>query len=806
VPFQNKGLGFNLKSYSMFKNYIKTATRFLKQNKVFASINIFGLSIALATSFIILLFVINELSYDNYHKNRKSVFRVLNYYVNFKKTIPYTPYILAPTLKEEFPQIEKAISVSKITGFKLKLKDQFINVSDAISTSSEVFDIFTLPLFAGASNQNLLADPNSIVLSHELADKFFTDKDPVGKEIIGIVNDEEHLFVVTGIYKNIPLNSSFKAQCFVNRKWAIETANKYHEGGNSDKDWGLDGSITWVLLSKDCNVSSLEQQFRALEEKYIRKVPDKYYSLQNLSDVYLGSNDILYSENNGNINTIRMFSVIAFLILLVSTINYIILSTAVSTGRAKEIAIRKTSGAEDRSIRNQLFGESILLALFVLPIALIIMWLALPYAGRLFQTDLKIISSNIIIYVSLYLALTISIGIASGIYTSHYLSRLKVIDIFKNDTHFGKRKQFFRSSLIVLQLVIFCSFVSGTLIIRSQYQYALQTDPGYYNNNILFIDLANDFKGYSYLLNSIKSNPDVIAASGAVECLPIKAFNGFLVNHFQDKNVKVPVQSMSVDYNYLGTMGISLIEGRDFSEEFGSDKTKATILNETALKQLGITDPIGKPFGQSTIIGVVKDFNAFSIHSKIPPVSIGLSDRYISQLVVHYKPGTIKNLLTFLKAEWKKTNTDKPFNYSTIEERIRDIYSSEKNLGTIVSISSFFTLLIALSGLFGLTLFISKTRIKEIGIKKIFGSSERLIIYSFLRVNFILVLLASLFSIPVTLYVMAKWLNSYSYKIHITWLVFAIPFVVSTIVVLLTVFIHSYKASRINPVKALRYE
>ena len=790
----------------MFKNYIKTATRFLKQNKVFAGINVFGLSIALATSFIILLFVINELSFDNCHKNRNRVFRVLNYYVNFKKTMPNTPYILAPTLKEEFPQVEKAISVSILRDFKLKLKDEFIDVADATATGSEVFDIFTLPLIDGSSNQNLLVDPNSIVLSRELADKIFTDKDQVGKEIIGMVNDEEHLFVVKGIYENIPKNSVFKAQCFVNNKWSIETANKYHAGGNSDKDWGVDSWTTWVLLSKDSNASSLEQQFRTLEEKYVRKVPDKNYSLQNLSDVYLGSNNILYSEPKGNINNIRMFSVIAFLIVLVSAINYIILSTAVSTGRAKEIGIRKTTGAEAGSIRNQLLIESILLVLLVLPIALILMLLALPYAGILFQTNLYIISSNIFIYIAVYLALTILIGIASGLYTSQYLSRLKVIDIFKNTTHFGKRKQFFRSFLIVLQLVIFCSFVSGTLIIRSQYNYELRTDPGFYTNNILFIDLENDFKSYSYLLNSIKSNPEVIAASGTYECLPIKAFSGFIVNHSQDKNVKVPVQSMRVDYNFLSTTGINLIEGRDFSEEFGSDKTKAAILNETAVKQLGITDPIGKTLGYATIIGIVKDFNIYSIRSKIPPVSIGLSDQYINQLVIHYKPGTLKNLLPFLKTEWKKTVTDKPFNYTTIEEQMRNTYSPEKNMGTIVSIAAFLTLLIALSGLFGLTLFVSKTRTKEIGIKKIFGSSERLIIYSFLRGNFILVLSASLLSIPVTLYVMSEWLNNFSYKVHISWWIFAIPFVVSTTVVMLTVFVHSYKASRINPVKALSHE
>jgi|WetSurMetagenome_2_1015567.scaffolds.fasta_scaffold03590_4 putative ABC transport system permease protein len=790
----------------MFNNHFKTALRFLKQNKIFAGINAFGLSVALAASFIMLLYTINELSYDHFHKNRNRVYRVLNYYVNFKKTIPNTPYTLAPTLKGEIPQIEEAIRVSKIGDFKLKLKDEYIDLNDVIATDSKVFDIFTLPLIGSPSNNTLLDDPAAIVLSRDLAVKFFGLEDPIGKDIIAKVNDADHLFIVTGIFENIPKNSSFRAQCFINIKWSIEIANKYHKDGNADKDWGLDSWTTWVLLSKGCNPESLEQQFRNLEIKYIRKEPDKNYSLQNLSDVYLRSNDILYSENNGNLTTIRMFLVIAFLIILVAALNYIILSTAVSTGRAKEIGIRKTLGAGTNSVRNQLLYESIILAVFVLPMALVMMWLSLPYAGKLFQTDLNIIKSNVFIYSSVYFALTLFIGVASGIYTSYYLSRLKVTDILKPTLLFGKRKQFFRSSLIILQLVIFCSFVSGTLIIRSQYQYALKTDPGFYTRNILLIDLGADFKGFSAFLNSVKSYPDVLAASGTGEGLPIKAFNGFLVKHFQDNNVKVPVQSMNVDYSFLSTMGINLIKGRDFSEEFGSDESKARILNETAVKLLGITDPIGKPFGSGTIIGIVKDFNIYSIRSRIPPVSISLTDSYIHQVIVHYKPGTLKNLLSFLKPEWKKIDTDMPFTYSTIEEHIKDIYSSERNLSTIVSIFALFTLLIATIGLFGLTLFVSKTRTKEIGIKKIFGSSEGLIVYSFLRVNFILVLLASLFSIPVTLYVMTKWLNNYSYKVHISWLVFAIPFAVSTIVVLLTVFIHSYKTSRINPVKALRYE
>jgi len=514
----------------------------------------------------------------------------------------------------------------------------------------------------------------------------------------------------------------------------------------------------------------------------------------------------MYTQIKGDINNIRMLLVIAFLIVLVAAINYIILSTAVSTGRAKETGIRKTIGVENIHIRNQLLTESILLVLLVLPVVMIIMWLLLPLAGKLFQTDLYLIGSNIVLYVSVYLALTIFIGLISGIYTSYYLSRLKVLDILKDSMYFGRSKQYIRSSLIVIQLVIFCSFAACTIIIRSQYRLALETNPGYDTHNILFIDLGNDFKGYPALINIIKSDANVVMVSAAMDCLPNESPGYILARNFQNKEIKVSVERLGVDYNFLGTMGITLLQGRDFSEEYGSDMTKAGIVNETAVKELGIIDPIGKSIGSTTIIGIVKDFNVQSIRSDIPPLIIGMTDRYIHQVIVHYKPGMLNKLLPFIKTEWKKIAPDRPFRYSTIEDIIRNNYSSEKNLSTIVSIFALFTLLIAAFGLFGLTLFISKTRTKEIGIKKIFGSSERSIIYSFLRGNFILVLSASVLSIPVTLYVMNKWLNNFSCKIHIRWWFFAIPFGVASIVVLSTVFIHSYKASRNNPVNALKYE
>lgn len=791
----------------MIKNYFKSAFRFLKQNKVFALINISGLSIALAASFIILLFVINELSYDHFQKNRKRVYRVLNYYVDFKNTMSGTPYVLASALKEEFPQIEKAVNVRYLRGFRLKLKDEsVIVVNDAIATGSDIFDIFTLPLIDGSSENDLLDDQNSILLSRSLAGKIFPGQNPVGQNISGEVNNTEQIFVVRGVFEDLPENSTFRTQCLLNGKWTLEPINKTFGISNADVNWTMNFWITWVLVSKDCNIQSLEDQFRAFEVKHINEKPPYQYSLQNLGDVYLGSQNVANPGITGNRNNVRLFSAIAFLIVLVAAINYIILSTAVATGRRLEIGIRKTFGAIKRSIKNQLLSESVLLALIVLPLALILMRIALPYAGKLFQTRLNIISSNILVYISIYFALTIIIGIVSGLYTSSYLSGLKVMDILKSTFHSGKKKQIFRSSLIIIQLVIFCSFVSGTLIIRSQYNFALNKDPGYYNKDIILIDLGRDFKGYSAYINSIKSNPNVIMAGGVMEGLPMRGSMSTMYPHFQDKTEKVQVEGLAVDYNFLKTMGIKVLQGREFSEDFGSDMKQSAILNETAVNKLGIEDPLGKQIGNQTIIGIVKDFNLHSIRSDIPPLKIDMTDKYIMQVAVHYKPGTLNSILPMLEAEWKKTAPDRPFRFTTIEDIIMNIYSSERNLSTIVSIFALFTLLIAAFGLFGLTLFVSRSRIKETGIRKAFGSSGKSIIYSFLSSNMVLVITAALVSVPVTIYFMNRWLDNFAFKAGISWWIFFISFAIAAVVVILTVFFHSYKASRINPVKALRYE
>jgi len=790
----------------MLKEYFLSGLRFIRHNKLFASINALGLSIALAVSFLILLFVINELTYNQCHKNIKRIFKVLDFYTDFKITDSGTPYPLASSLKEEFPQVEKAVNVRRIRGFKVKTKNEYIDIRETVATESEILDIFTLPLLRSSDKDHLLDDLNSIVLSSEISDKLFPGTDPVGKEVYGEIYNTEHVFKVTGVFKDLPRNSSLNAKCFLNGKWTLDDINKTFKINNADKDFTKNFWITWILLSKDCKPMDLEKQFAAFEKKHLGEKPANQYSLQNLDDVYLGSADVGNSGMTGNISNVRMFSGIAFLIILVATLNYLILSTALSVKRGTEIGIRKTFGARNRSIKYQLSGESVLLALIVLPFALCLMRISMPFAGKLFETDIKIINSNIPSYILIYLVLTIIIGIVSGLYSSFYLSRLKVMDILKNSNQTGKGKHFFRSSLIVIQLIIFCSFVSASLIVRSQYKYALNKDPGYYNKDILVFEPREDFHGHSAFINAIKANPNVIMAAGVMEGLPEQGSMTTLYSHFQDKSAQVKVQGLAVGYDYLKTMGIKVLQGRDFSTEFGSDLTKSVILNQEAVRQLGIDEPLGKLLGDRTIIGIVGNFNVHSIHTEIPALEISMTDEYINQVAIHYRPGTLNSILPFIEAEWKKEAPDKPFRYFTIEELIKEIYSSERNLSTIVTIFTLFTLIIAAFGLFGLTLFIARSRTREIGIRKVLGASETSIILSFLSDNLILVLISALLSVPVTLYFMIKWLNNFAFRTEINWLYFLIAFAFASAVVLLTVFIHARRASRINPSEALRNE
>ncbi len=784
----------------MIKNYFKTAIRFLKQNKLFALINLFGLSVALAASFIILLYVINELSYDHCHKNRKSIYRILSYYPDLKSTGDPEPYILGTTLKEKFPQIEK---ICRILPLSLNFKTEKGSIKEmAISTDSDVFNIFTLPLIEYSSKNDLLDDKNSIVISHGLAIKLFGNKNVVGKKIVAETFEGDHLFTISGVFANIPENSTFNTQCIISTKWSVDYINKRFYVKNAGTNWDQCFWTTWILLSHGSTSQNITKQINTYVAKRSKGQSPVIYSLQNLSKVYLGS---VGSEVHGNSGSIMIFSALAFLITVVAAINYIILSVAISTGRMKEIAIRKAFGASIEKIKGQFLSESLFLVSVGLPVALLLMFIFMPIASDLLHSQLHIMKSNIFLYVTSYLVLVIVIGIASGIYTSMYLSKLNILDILYNTLHLVIRKFSYRSLLIILQLMIFCSFMSAALLIHSQYKYVINKNMGFYTKNILLLDLGGISSNYSSYLNSIKANPNVISAAGTSTSIPIVEDLAALQTPSPDnKEIQVMVNILDVDFNFVRTMGLTIVEGRDFMEEYGSDNYKSVILNETAVKQLDMTNPVGKIVVGTTIIGIVKDFNLFSLYNGIAPMSMIIGKSPKQTIVVHYKEGTLGSILPMIKAEWQKIAPDKTFKFTTIESIIENLYSSEKNLSTVITIFSFLTLIIAAFGLFGLTLFLSNSKRKETGIRKVFGSSENRIVYRALRENFVLAVLGSMLAVPITTHFISQWLNRFAFKIDINWMVFIFAFLTATIIVLSTVLFHSYKMARINPVDVLK--
>nr|WP_321487746.1 ABC transporter permease [uncultured Draconibacterium sp.] len=789
----------------MIKNYLTTALRFLKRNKLFAGINIMGLSLALAASFIILLYVINELSYNTCFKNRKQIYRVLNYNADVKVMDEGAPYILTKHLQDEFPQVKYVAPTRLMSGFSVKVNEDYIPVDRVVGTDSDIFNVFDIDV--RGQQANVLDEPNSIVLSKELAQKLFPDKDPIGLELVAQIDEKDEVLEVKGVFEDIPVNSTFQAECFINFKWPMEQINSRIKEREAETDWRSMYWQTWLLLDKNNIGDSFGEHFRSLEKEVFSDDEKYEFSLQNLSDVYFGSQDINSGLPQGNLKNIRIFSAIALLVILIAALNYIILSTAVSTGRSKEIGIRKTNGAGAKSIRRQLLNESMILSVLVLPLALFLAWLGKPYAEELFQTKLLILRSNVAIYVSIYVALTLLIGLVSGLYTASYLSKLNVISILNNSVRAGKRKTRVRSALIVVQLVIFCIFVSSTLIINSQYKYALEKDPGYYNKDVLFVDMGPYSQSSKTFINSIKAYSDVLAAGGAIDALPMTDFFPYPMEFPGDKSKKIPIELLAVDYNFIEAMGIQIIDGRGFSQELGDDEN-SYVLNENAVKALGLTDPVGKKIDvvNGTVIGVARNFNLHSLHSEIPPLLMIASNDFAQQVAIHYKDGSLENVLPLVKSEWQEIIPDEPMNYKTMDEFLKEVYTEEKNLSVIVSVSAFFALLIASFGLFGLTLFIMKSQTKEIGIRKVCGSSGQSIVLSFLSKNFIMVVIATLLSVPPTIFVMNKWLSNFAFKTDISWWVFVITFVFAAIVALSTVLFHSYRASQINPVQALRYE
>jgi putative ABC transport system permease protein len=817
----------------MLKNYLKIAWRTLLKNKGLFTINIIGLSLGIASCLTIALFVVDELSYDRFNKRADQIARVV---LNAKMgdEIIKESGVMAPvgeTLKEELPEVLASTRVFKISErTKVVHEGNTLRKGKMALVDPNFFEVFTFPLIKGDLN-TVLNKPNSVVLTQEQAAAYFGNEDPLNKTVdiqdIGVYGnsgyvDNSGLYTVTGVIAEMPVNSHFHFDLIASMQGNKDAASQ---------SW-LSGSYhTYLLLAKGTNVSQLESKLPAITEKYMGSQLEtamgmtfqKFLEsgnkiglyLQPLTKIHLYSDVTGEFEEAGDIDTVYMFAAIAIFMLLIACINFMNLSTAGASKRVKEIGMRKVLGSEKSQLVFQFLTESFLATLFAMGLGVLFFAGSLPYfnelAGKTFTFG-QIVTSQ---FVLALITLTLMISFLAGGYPAFFMSSFKPLQALKNRFISGNSKGI-RSGLVVFQFAISLCLIIGTLVVSQQMNYIQNKDVGYNREGLLVIrdagligDNMNPFK------ESLQKDPRVIniTTSSFVPAGPTDR-NGALVSSSKEGSQKLRVRVYNVDEEYIPTLGMELLEGRNFSKEFGNEEDNI-LINETAIKTFGLDgNPVGQTLIESTdhhggtkmlqIIGVVKDFNSRSLHEPIEPMMMRYNPYY--GLILRAKTADMPGLISSMEKQWNSFGSGETFSYAFLDELYNETYLKEQNMNAILRIFAFLTILVACLGLFGLVTFTAQQRFKEIGIRKVLGSSVPQIV-GMLAADFIkLVVISMVIAFPVGYYLMNKWLQDFTYRINVEWWVFIVAAIITVFIAFITISFRSIKAALMNPVKSLRTE
>ncbi|MEE9441909.1 MAG: ABC transporter permease [candidate division Zixibacteria bacterium] len=792
----------------MFSSHIKPILRSLFGHKGYAAINIIGLSVGLACSLIIMLFVMDELSFDACHKKADRIYRVLTFNEGFEARTPETSFLLAPTLKDNFPEIEYTARI-RFVSCRIKNNEGWQRGRRFYAADPEIFNIFTIPLVRGNQDQALAAR-FSVILSENMVQRHFPDSDPIGQNLLINCRGEEINLTVTGVMENLPRKSSFKADFISSLNIGQIYLQRLFKSYNLslDDSWDQKHYRTYLLLSENAKADILSKDIPIRLKQYNEKAETDAQILQALPDFYLNSSHIVnHHMASGNLQNIYIFSAVAFLILILAGANYGILSMARSLIRTKEYGVRKIIGASSAMIVRQIIGESLLTTISALPIAIVLIEIFLPFVNRLFVTQLE---SNFYSNWSFWigtLLIIIFIGVASSIYQAFVISKFNPIAIFNKNAMLGSGKSIFRRIIVTAQLVIFVSLTASSLVIYKQIDHSISGEVGFDRQNVLATSISRDIRGkYETIKNELGNIPGVIGVSGT-SILPPN--DGYAIMPFPtalDSTVTKTVEGISIDYDFFSTLGLTILEGRDFSPDMDAPGTNSVILNETAVKELGVENPVGKILGGYKIIGVVKDFHQHSFRMEIKPMVFDLNPQYISDILVRVNPENATETVAAINKSWSELYSSASSDFHYLAEYFESTYHEERNFSQIILYFTLLAIGIASLGLLGLSSFMGERRSKEIGIRKVFGASIPNIVVLLIKEFVLLVILASIISWPIIHYVMSHWLENFVYRIDIGVQPVLIGLVLGLIITCIAAGYHSLKAALSNPVDAIKYE
>ena len=787
----------------MFKNYLKVAFRNLWKSRGFSFINITGLAVGMASAMLILLWIGNEVSYDQFHEKKDRIYEAWNRAVFSGELHCWntTPKVLAAAMQHDFPEVEHAVRVNWPRNYLFSIGEKRLMVTGNI-VDSVFLQVFSFPLLKG-DPLTALNDMHSIVLTQKLAKRIFGNEDAMGK-IIKI--DDKENFTVTGIAKDLPVASRFDFEYLLSWSYLRHT-------GDDDNNWGNNSTRTYVSLKPNATLASIAPKMKVLKGRYQKEETKWEMFLYPMSRWRLYSNFKGAEESGGRIEFVRLFGIIAVFILLIACINFMNLSTARSEKRAKEVGIRKVVGAPKAALVSQFIGESVLLALIAGIIALVIVQLSLPAFNRLTDKKLFVDYGNGWFWLK-GLGFVLFTGILAGSYPAFFLSSFQPVKVLKGTYKAVNALITPRKVLVILQFTFAIVLIIATIIVKQQIGYAQEREKGYDKNNLV----------YHFLTGSINKNYPIIKnellASGAASSVtktssPLtQGWSDSWGFEWEGKAVddKTDFDRFAADEGLAGTAGLQFVKGRDFSlKEYPTDST-AVILNESAVKAMHFKEPLGQIVKDNDIswhvVGVIKDFILRSPYYPTTPMVIegGKAGWFnVMHIKLNSSNPTAQNLQK-AEAIFKKYNPEFPFEYKFVDEEYARKFTDEKRFGTLAALFAGLTIFISCLGLFGLATYMAENRIKEIGVRKVLGASvtgiATLLSKDFLR----LVIVSFLIAAPLAWWGMYKWLQGYPYRVKIEWWVFATAGILSVLIAVLTVSYQAIRAAIANPVKSLRSE
>ncbi len=797
----------------MFKNYFKTAWRNLQRNKIYAAINIGGIAVGLAAFWLITLYVSDELSYDRSFKNANRIYRVAQHasWQGGNANLAITSAPFATAFKTTFPEVEDAARIDLEGGGVIKYGDKTFKQDDICFADNSLFNLFDYHFLYGDA-KTALTQPQSIVITKKLANKIFGDASKAINQTI-LLGSDNFPNKITGVIDDMPQNSHLQFSGI--RSFGNALAND---------TWNNTYLYTYLLLKKQTNIKSFEKKLQAFEKKLAAEMgyTTFHIELQPITFIHLHSNLDYELSPNGSISRVYMFIVIGVLILLIALINYMNLSTARATTRVKEIGIRKVIGSARKHLVGLFISEALLVTFIAAILASFLVQISLPFFNQLSGKNINpwhFGIANTLVSVAIFILL---IGCISGSYPALFLSRFKLIPSLKGQLGNMQSNIIFRKSLVVFQFVIAVCLISGSYIIYKQLKYVSQKDLGFNKEQVLTFHI-DDMKVRSEipaLKHELLQN--ALIESVAVAGNPI-GNNDLNTNGFRfEKNGEISPSSqlankLYVDEDFLKTTDIQLLQGRNFSKDISTDKDDAVIVNETLMKTLGYTNAIGKKMqypapdntiSNRTIVGVVKDFHAYSLQHKIEPMVMMMppNDKEKDNLYIKLAKGKTAQAIAYLKNTYAKFDNNNTADFHFLDENFAKQYAAEQKQEQLSLSFTVLAFIIACVGLLGLVIFATAQRTKEIGIRKVLGASVTSVTIMLSKDFAKLVFIAALIAVPVSWFIMNKWLQDFAYRINIEWWMFFLTGGTAILIALITVSIKAIKAAIANPVKSLRAE